>query len=65
MWTLLASALVLRERVTPVKLVSVLAVMAGVGVFVSRAGGNREGKPSHTPCRASRAGQAGAPVCSH
>lgn len=30
MWTLLASALVLRERVTPVKLARVVAVMAGV-----------------------------------
>jgi multidrug transporter EmrE-like cation transporter len=29
MWTLLTSALVLRERVTPVKLLSVVAVMAG------------------------------------
>lgn len=33
MWTLLASALVLRERVTPVKLASVVAVMAGVLVW--------------------------------
>jgi hypothetical protein len=31
MWTLLSSALVLGEAVTPVKLISVLAVMAGEG----------------------------------
>jgi hypothetical protein len=38
MWTLLTSALVLRERVTPVKLLSVVAVMAGAACNPATAG---------------------------
>lgn len=38
MWTLLTSALVLRERVTPVKLLSVVAVMSGAACNPATAG---------------------------
>jgi len=46
MWTLLASACVLGERVTPIKLLSVLAVMAGGPVMYTR-----DRQPGATMCR--------------